>query len=899
MKKHFEFRFFYGIIILAIIFSTYSSYTAKASSKPPPSTSPSGYQLSDAILQDDFSEYLIEYASKMGIEPLVLENITYEGSMAYAVAHSTFESTESTYEKLSITEEAIGGLGPGPRQFGFILTKSSDSSSWYVNPVSEAVVNQEYNLSVPFTPQVPPGDWSNTKNCGQTSSAMVFGYYGFYNYTSPNYDDITSIDTWLASHYNDNRYLDPNGYYTSTTMLTELAKSYGGFSQSYYGQNWTIDQLKTQIQAGHPVIVAVYTNMNTSSYKHFMVLRGVRLDSGGNVIQVIVNDPGHSLASGMGENYTYDVATFMNAWSKQGKAVTVVLGSSSPGQTCSAPTNGTPRDNATMNTNQVTFTWSPINCDGLDQYTFRVANHSDIDNGPWIIDHGVGKDSTSVTETIPSSYNGQTLYWAIWPHNSAGYGSKGGPWAFRIDTSAPPPPPPLPTGSWSVQYFRDKEMTNQCATSSFNDTFVFQDWGEVEPASGCNSDNWGARFTRRVHLASGYYSFALEADDWGRLFVNSDLVVNKWDGATQHYEGRQLSEGDYDIKVEFADTMGLAKIAAWWWGPGYDIPHETQDPNQWYANYWINKDQWWDAFASRNEGTGILNHDWSSGSPGWNMPADNFSSKFRRTVYFECGTYRFVMDHDDGLKFWLDGVLKVDRWTGPIGYYTVDLPITRGNHNIQVDQYENGGSAHISFDWQQLSGCTPSGPTLNSPGNSSSLAWNTDLTLSWNPSTSAIQYYVQLQGGPDVDINSGWISENQWYIGTMWPGTYTWKVTARNDYGSSSPSSTWNFTINEIPVLPELWVLSDRVKSGAQITVNWSNLEVSGNDWISLHPAGTPDSSFISWKYAYSASGSLTFIAPSNSGSYEFRLFRNGTKVATSNEFEVYDTLIYLPLIRK
>ena len=29
---------------------------------------------------------------------------------------------------------------------------------------------------VPFKSQVPPGSWSKTRNCGQTSSLMVFDY---------------------------------------------------------------------------------------------------------------------------------------------------------------------------------------------------------------------------------------------------------------------------------------------------------------------------------------------------------------------------------------------------------------------------------------------------------------------------------------------------------------------------------------------------------------------------------------------------------------------------------------------------------------------------------------------------------------------------------------------------
>jgi len=469
---------------------------------------------------------------------------------------------------------------------------------------------------------------------------------------------------------------------------------------------------------------------------------------------------------------------------------------------CPPPSNGLPRDGVTLNNNSVTFSWSPPSCIGLDYYTFRVANHSDIDNPPWIIDHGVASNTSSLTETISTSYNGQNLYWAIWPHNSAGYGSKGGPWSFKIDTSSPPPPPPLPTGTWAVQYFNDKELSSQCSTSSFDRTFLFQDWGDAAPASTCNSNHWSARFTRQISFAGGHYDFMLEADDWARIFVDGNLVVNKWDAASQHHEGYDITAGIHEVKIEFADTEGAAKVSAWWWGPGFNVPHETQDPNQWFANYWINPTQWWDAFANVNEGTGVLNHDWEYDDPGWDMPTDNFSAKFSRTQYFECGTYRFILSHDDGAKFWLDGVLKIDRWSGAIGNYQFTLPMTQGFHGLQVDMYENGGAANIYFNWEQISNCIPSTPSLSYPNNISSLAWYTDLTLQWNAVPDATQYLVQLSGGPGVDISSGWLSSTQWHLGGLWPGVYSWSVTSRNDYGSSSPSASWSFTIEEVPAEP-------------------------------------------------------------------------------------------------
>jgi len=104
-----------------------------------------------------------------------------------------------------------------------------------------------------------------------------------------------------------------------------------------------------------------------------------------------------------------------------------------------------------------------------------------------------------------------------------------------------------------------------------------------------------------------------------------------------------------------------------------------------------------------------------------------------------------------------------------------------------------------------LSGCSPSAPALLSPFDATSQLWNADLTLAWAAVSGATQYFARVQGSEEVDINSGWISGTQWNIGSLRSGAYTWTVTSRNDYGSSSPSITRTFSFQEAP--PELPVV--------------------------------------------------------------------------------------------
>lgn len=149
--------------------------------------------------------------------------------------------------------------------------------------------------------------------------------------------------------------------------------------------------------------------------------------------------------------------------------------------------------------------------------------------------------------------------------------------------------------------------------------------------------------------------------------------------------------------------------------------------------------------------------------------------------------------------------------------------------------------------------------------------------------------------------NEGWQEEatpefeRTFCTGHLSPGGYTIRVEVarQGDNSWSNPTvaeASYELTSSAPPpppASPTLTASPTSVSGGQSVTVSWDGLDPTGNDWISLHPAGTPDSSYLSWQYANGSSGSLAFAAPQDPGQYEFRLFRNGPKVATSNTFEV------------
>ena len=265
------------------------------------------------------------------------------------------------------------------------------------------------------------------------------------------------------------------------------------------------------------------------------------------------------------------------------------------------------------------------------------------------------------------------------------------------------------SGTWSVDYWNNKYLAGY--VNWHNDesgVYIFRDWGDGGPGGGIQSNEWSARFVRTVYFPGGDYRFHCQHDDGCRIYIDGQERLNAWwdssfDG---HDWGGSISSGNHEVKVEYYENQGSARLEAWWQGPGFIPRDQDCDPNQWCAEYWGNRNLAGAPAIHRNEGE-FLWHDWGSASPDPTFPTDNFSSRFTRNATFTCGTYRFHLFTDDGVRFWVDDVLKLDQWRDQVASYDVDVALSSGSHTLKVEHYENGGGAAIHVSWEKLSDCQP------------------------------------------------------------------------------------------------------------------------------------------------------------------------------------------------
>jgi hypothetical protein len=134
------------------------------------------------------------------------------------------------------------------------------------------------------------------------------------------------------------------------------------------------------------------------------------------------------------------------------------------------------------------------------------------------------------------------------------------------------------------------------------------------------------------------------------------------------------------------------------------IPTLTPPPQpliitDWRGEYFANRELSGDPVLVRNDPA--IKFDWGTGSPGSGVPADDFSARWTRSLYFKAGTYRFHIQVDDGVRLWIDGKRVIDSWhDGSSHLVQKKYHISEGRHHIKIEYYEHKGGALIDVKWK-------------------------------------------------------------------------------------------------------------------------------------------------------------------------------------------------------
>jgi len=163
------------------------------------------------------------------------------------------------------------------------------------------------NLAVPFSPQAPYGDWNlpYLEACEEVSALLVDRFYKNAKLTPEIVkQEILKMVDWENKTF---------GYYEHTTAKEtgQILKEYFGYKRVDVDYDISLEDIKTQIIAGRPVIVPLAGRMlNNPFYRrpgpiyHMLVIKGITKDG-----SLITNDVGTK----RGANYVYDANVLYNA----------------------------------------------------------------------------------------------------------------------------------------------------------------------------------------------------------------------------------------------------------------------------------------------------------------------------------------------------------------------------------------------------------------------------------------------------------------------------------------------------------------------------------------------------------------------------------------------------------
>lgn len=103
-----------------------------------------------------------------------------------------------------------------------------------------------------------------------------------------------------------------------------------------------------------------------------------------------------------------------------------------------------------------------------------------------------------------------------------------------------------------------------------------------------------------------------------------------------------------------------------------------------------------------------INFNWGGSAPWAGFPADNFSVRWTRQVWFDAGKYRFTTTTDDGTRLFLDGALVIDQWKEQATTsHSANVQLAAGWYTVRMEYLEKGGGATAQLKWERTDVAPP------------------------------------------------------------------------------------------------------------------------------------------------------------------------------------------------
>jgi hypothetical protein len=263
--------------------------------------------------------------------------------------------------------------------------------------------------------------------------------------------------------------------------------------------------------------------------------------------------------------------------------------------------------------------------------------------------------------------------------------------SYAPATSLPPPPISGYAGEyWSVPASGSAPaMPLGPPTLTRNDPAIDFTWNDSAPDATLPMDHFVVRWTKQENFTTGTHRFTATSDDGIRVFVDGQAIIDQWNdhALTTFTADHTLASGMHTIRVEYYENGGGA-IARFAHAPVGSAPPASAFTAEYFDNMTLSGSP----VLTRQDAA--VHFVWDDGSPDPLVPNNHFSVRWMKQQDFSAGDYVFVLQADDGIRFWIDDQLLVDDWTDhAMRTYTPAVTLSAGTHTLKVEYYENDGGA--------------------------------------------------------------------------------------------------------------------------------------------------------------------------------------------------------------
>jgi hypothetical protein len=178
-------------------------------------------------------------------------------------------------------------------------------------------------------------------------------------------------------------------------------------------------------------------------------------------------------------------------------------------------------------------------------------------------------------------------------------------------------------------------------------------------------------------------------------FYSGSTLLATDNSGPYNYNWTGVPAGNYVLTAKAYDNYGLVSTSS-----GVLIVVQPIVRQGLLGKYFNNITLAGTPVLQRNE---AVNFNWSTGSPGTGVNADNFSVRWNGQVTApSTGSYRFRTNSDDGVRLYVNGVLVINNWTdhAPTDNTSGSISLVAGTkYNVLMEYYERGGGATAKLLW--------------------------------------------------------------------------------------------------------------------------------------------------------------------------------------------------------